>query len=164
MPMDTPLMSNDELLSSVAANISGALTFGYIDREQRARLTSDPFADGIHAALLDAVIGKELLNNLASKSLIFRAAVDPSIGGGIIQQGRATDNIYRWQMQIPIMLTRISANNDVPNEKAPWHVLVEAQRSPSLDLGLSYQINRILGAKQAGPAQPVTANTITEVE
>jgi hypothetical protein len=155
MPLDTPLQTDTEILSLVADNVASSLTFGYIDREQRQRLTSDPFATGIPEKLQVAVVGKERLAALSTQALVFKAAVDPSLGGGILKKGREGDNIYRWQMQLPIQLQTISGSGALPEQKQPWHILVKVERARTLDLGLSYQIIDILGAQPAGPPQVV---------
>lgn len=159
MPLDTPLQNDSELLTLVADNVASALTFGYIDQEQRYRLTADPFATNVHDKLLQSVLGKDLMASLAPKALVFKSSVDPSLGGGVLSKGRERDNIYRWQMQIPLMVTIISGNGTQPEQKVPWHVIVKVERSRTLDLGMSYQIIDILGAKQAGPAQVVKSSS-----
>ncbi len=150
IPLDQPLMTDDEVFSRVADDIAAALTFGFLDKEQRRKLSVDAFEPGTLDSLQKAVLTSAALDNLLARALVFSAKIDPSLGGGILDKGIHDTHIYYWVVQVPLRLSVQEGLGATRARQTPWLVTVEVQRSRSIDLGRNYTVTTIERAQQIG--------------
>lgn len=155
MPLDVPLMDDNELFSRAATDIANVMSFGFLDYEQRRIQYGQQFDPATLSALQNALIGAGGIAQMGQQGIVYVAEVDPSRGGGISLKRVNADFVYEWVVVVPIKLTAKRGLQLEEQSVTPWTVSVLVQRARKLEVNNGYLIAKLLGAQADGPAQPV---------
>lgn len=147
MPLDTPNVALPELADYVSTAITRAVTYGYLDYEERRAENFSPFSPVAFQKLQDIVLGTGGIDKVNSSMLILRGALPENTGVGLVRAGINSYFTYEWVLQVPLQVTIESDLDDGPPEKKAWilHVLVE--RSADVEVRSGFIISDILGAQ-----------------
>jgi len=156
IPLDVPTMEGSELFSRTVDDVAAALTFGYLDYEQRRIEASAHINDEALQKLQFALIGTGGISQMTQDDSFYSAAIDPTRGGGIIRSRVNSEFVLEWVMNIPLNITYHRNKPTTSETITPWNVTVLVQRARRLETSLGYVITQVLDVKAVGPAQPVT--------
>lgn len=146
LPLDTPTATPQDVLNRVAASLAKALTFGYLDYEQRRSENGILFTPQAYEDLFQRIITPAGLTRMRSDLLVFNTEVEPSLPAGVVKAGINPYFIYEWVLQIPLRLT---TQADAPDSKPKadyWMVQVLVQRATDVDVKGGYIITSLLSA------------------
>ncbi len=156
LPLDTPTSSVAEMQGRVSLALTDALTFGYLDYEQRRAENQGPFSASAYDKLYRMIIGREGLERMYQEPLVFCAEPEPSMPAGVLRSGINKYFIYEWVFQIPL---RVVVKADTPGAEphsVAWVVQALVERATDVDVRSGYIITDILSATQV-PAPPSVA-------
>lgn len=156
-PLDTPIMDNNEVFSRTANAVASAMTFGYLDFEQRRAEIGQGFSPLALSKLQETLIGSGGLNALAQDGRYFGAEVNKSGPGTILQQGiNPATNIYEWLIQVRVIVTETSGFDAATKSMAtPMVITAKVLRAKEVELQRGYIIDSISSIVAEGPAKQV---------
>lgn len=158
IPLDTPLANNGEMYSRVGSSVAAAMTFGFLDYEQRKIETGTMFDPQALAALYKALTGSDDAAAVTQNNQIFRTKVEASRPGGVISQG-VDNHIYQWVIDVPVSVLLESGAEQPERTQTPWNVKVLVQRAKALEAKNGLVISRVLAAAPSGRPVPVSSDS-----
>lgn len=161
MPLDTPIMDNNEVFSRTANAIASAMTFGFLDMEQRRNEMGQSFSPQALNKIQDALIGSGGMKAMMQDGRYFGAEVNKSGPGAILQQSVNPANIYEWLVQVRVIVTATSGfGPDTKSEATPMVVTAMVRRAKEIELQRGYIIDSINSIVAEGPPKPVAVAPI----
>jgi hypothetical protein len=154
IPLDTPLMDNSELFSRAATNVADAMTFGFLDYEQRRIQVGLQFEPAALQQLQKTLIGEGGLSQMGQEGRAYVSVVNPALGGGVLRQGINQDFIYEWVVAAPIDVVTHTGLQATQKVRTPWMVNVLVQRARRMEVNRGYIITQIISAQPLGPGIP----------
>lgn len=152
IPLDTPTANNNEMYSRVGTSVAAALTFGFLDFEQRKIEMGQMFEPAALNDLYVKFFGATGLSEMNQNNHVFITAVEPSRPGGVISQN-VQDNIYRWVIQVPLLVTRKIGTSEEGQVVSRWTAQVLVQRAKAIEVPRGFITTNILALKQEGVVQ-----------
>lgn len=162
VPLDMPNASNSEMYVRVGNAVAAALTFGFLDFEQRRIEVGSAFEPNALKALQSAFLGATGVEDMQKNSYVYVAKVEPSRPGGVIRQG-VRDNIYEWVVSVPLVITRKTGLSEEGQVVSRWDMQVLVQRAKALEISRGFTITALTGSTMSGPPQPVTESQVQGV-
>ena len=163
IPLDVPTMDAGELFSRTADDVAAALTFGYLDYEQRRLESAEHISPDALQKIQAALLKDGGISQMAQNDSFFSTVVDPARGGGIMRNRVNNQFVMEWVMNIPLNITQHSNKPTVSETVTPWNVTVLVQRARKLETSLGYVITQVLDIQPVGPAQAVTPAASTTI-
>ena len=162
IPLDTPIMDNSEVFSRTANSVASAMTFGYLDMEQRRNEMGQGFSPRALNKLQETLIGSAGMASLAEKGRFFSTEINKSGPGTILQQGiNPATNIYEWLIQIRVIVTETSGfDTNAQSVATPMVITATVLRAKEIELQRGYIIDSINSIVAEGPSKPVAASPV----
>jgi len=153
-PLDAPTADNKEMYVRIGTGVAASLTFGFLDYEQRRQEVSTLYEQEALDTLYKTFLGGDAgITQMQQNNYVYVSAVEPSRPGGVVSQGVSEDNIYRWVIQVPLLVTRKVGASDEANETSRWTAQVLVERARSLEISRGFSITRILAMQKEGGAK-----------
>lgn len=155
VPLDTPIFNNVEMFSRVSDAVAGALTFGYLDYDQRLIEIGPSFAPGVLASIHKKLLGDAGAADVVQKGLVFSTSI-PGQGVTIPRQGINGLKIYEWVIQTRLEVTRTEGYGEAATSTmTPMVATVLVQRAKQVEVQRGFIIAALLDLKPLGAPQPV---------
>ena len=154
MPLDSPLHDNNQIFSFTGNTVAEAMTFGFLDYDQRKIEVGASFNDKVVDKIQNLVMGQGGVETLRSKALVFQASVDVTQGGGVLKQHINDKHIYEWVIAVPIKLITTSGYEGTAATATPWMVTLLVQRAAAVEKRNGVIIADVLAAQATGAAKP----------
>lgn len=148
VPLDTPTSNPHDMQGRLLLALANALTFGYLDYEQRRAENQAPFSPAAYEKLYRLVIGREGFEKMYQDQLVFNAVAEPALPAGLLRSEVNRFFIYEWVFQLPV---RVTVKADTPGAEARssvWVLQVLVERATDVDIRSGYVITDILSATQ----------------
>ena len=149
-PLDTPTANNGEMYTRIGLGVAASLTFGFLDYDQRRQEVAALYEQEAQETLYKAFLGAPGVAQMQQNNYVYVSAVEPSRPGGVLSQGVSEDNIYRWVIQVPLLVTRKTGTSEQADNVARWTVQVLVERARSLEISRGFIITRILAMQKEG--------------
>lgn len=117
-PVKEPFLTDNQVLNFATEGITRALSFDFASYRQDLMDSAKYFSQPAGwAAFNNALNSSGTLQYVISNKIITSATAN---GGMIVNRGAGSDGIYHWVIQIPVIITYLSAS-----EKADNKLLIE---------------------------------------
>lgn len=156
LPLDTPNTSVADVASQVSAALRNALTFGYLDYEQRKAENLSAFTPHAFKKTQDAILGSGGIEKMRSSLSVYRAEPVENQGAVLLNAGVNTYFTFQWILQIPV---RVSIESDLEKGKVAstvWIFRVLVERTADVDVRSGFIISDILDAQPLSGGQEVS--------
>ena len=156
LPLDTPVATNDEMVTRVAMALGKALTFGFLDYDQR-RVENRPFfTNQAFDQLHRLVLGAGGTSRMTEDQRIYKTEVDRTKPPLVLRQEVNKDFTYEWVFQIPVIVSSFRGASEEPEAVHPLtlNVLVQSAREVEVTRGyVVTQVEAVAGSAVPGGAR-----------
>lgn len=127
VPLNRPNLSNTALLSWSAQAASDIMTFGFHDYRKRLQDSSNYFTTRGWESFTNALQQSRVIEAVEARQQVISAVPN---GAPVIVQEGVLNNVYRWVIEMPMIITYKSGNTTRPDSVLVTLVVV---RVPTLD-------------------------------
>lgn len=136
-----PVVTNRYLLQWAGLAARACYNLNFVDYQKELQAASSNFTPSAWQSFMAALKAAGSIDSLTENKLVMRAVVNgaPIILGEQIVHGR-----YTWQVQIPLLVTYTSANEQ---RKTNYIITMNIARVPVLDAAKSIQITSFIAVR-----------------
>lgn len=136
-----PVVTNRYLLQWAGLAARACFNLNFVDFQKQLQSAATNFTPNAWQSFMDALKNSGSIDSLTENKLVMRAVVNgaPIILGQEIVHGR-----YTWQVQIPLLVTYTSANQQ---RKTNYIITMNIARVPVLEAAKSIQITSFVAVR-----------------
>ncbi len=116
VPLSAPNLTDQAILSWSATSITEILTFGFGDFDQRILSQRPSFTSEGWQAFTKAIREEQLRSQFKQRQLVLTTV--PSNMPVIVNKGEDIDGLYKWLVEMPVVMTYTTNNNVATIQKS----------------------------------------------